>query len=149
MPFKRHGDRFARCWRTVRGVTLIELLIVVVIVAILAAIAYPNYRQYVQRSKRSEAMSALLRIATEQERYYLNENEYADKLTELGFDSDTFITGTETYSVSITNADAATYTAKASYQLTDEEAKKCNSFTIDARGKKLSEPDTDCWTSTR
>lgn len=135
--------------RHMRGVTLLELMIVVVIVAILATIAYPSYRQHVQRAKRIEAMSTLLHIATEQERYYLNNNIYATDLTGLGFNNATFTTESGTYQVSITSADANTYTAEADYQLTDEEAGKCNSFTIQASGEKGSAPNTDCWTSTR
>ena len=135
--------------RHARGITLIELMIVVVIVGILAAIAYPSYRQYVQRAKRTEAMSALLRIATEQERFYLNNNAYAPDLTGLGFDNATFTTDSGTYQVSITAADATSYTAQADYQLADEEEDKCNLFTIDATGDKGSGPRTDCWTSTQ
>ncbi|HEX2139287.1 MAG TPA: type IV pilin protein [Woeseiaceae bacterium] len=135
--------------RAIRGVTLLELMIVVVIIGILAAIAYPNYRQHVQRAKRTEAMSALLRIATEQERFYLNNNTYAGDLTGLGFDNATFTTETGTYLVSITAADANSYTAQAAYQIADAEAAKCNRFTINARGDKGSSPKNDCWTSTR
>jgi type IV pilus assembly protein PilE len=135
--------------KRIRGVTLLELMIVVVIVGILAAIAYPSYRQHVQRAKRSEAMSTLLRIATEQERFYLNSNTYTADLTELGFDNDPFTTATGTYEVDITFADANTYTAQADYQLSDEEEAKCNLFTIDAIGAKGSDPKLDCWTSTR
>jgi type IV pilus assembly protein PilE len=133
----------------IRGVTLLELMIVVVIIGILAAIAYPSYRQHVQRAKRTEAMSALLRIATEQERFYLNNNTYAGDLTDLGFDNDPFTTESGTYQVDITAADANSYTAQADYQIDDEEEAKCNLFTIEADGDKGSGPKTDCWTSTQ
>jgi type IV pilus assembly protein PilE len=133
-----------------RGVTLLELLIVVVIIGILAAIAYPSYRQYVQRSKRSEAMSALLQIATEQERFYLNSNTYTTDLTNLGFPvADDYPTGSGTYIVEVTAADADSYSATATYQNGDEEAGKCQTFTINALGEKTSTPRTDCWTNTR
>lgn len=135
--------------RKMRGVTLMELMIVMVIVGILATIAYPSYRQHVQRAKRTEAMSTLLQIATEQERYYLNNNTYAADLTDLGFASDPFLTQSGTYSIDITAADANTYTAQADYQLTDEEQGKCNLFTIVASGAKASDPQADCWISTR
>lgn len=132
--------------RRTRGITLIELMIVVVIVGILAAIAYPSYRQYVQRAKRTEAMSALLHIATEQERYYLSNNTYADDLTKLGFDSNPFTTDSGTYQVSIApGAGANTYTATATYLLTDEEAAKCSSFSINATGAKTAVGTADCW----
>ncbi|HZD52898.1 MAG TPA: type IV pilin protein [Woeseiaceae bacterium] len=136
-------------WKSIRGVTLIELLIVVVIIGILASIAYPSYRQHVQRAKRTEAMSALLQIATEQERYYLNNNTYTTDMTDLGFSADPFITEAGTYQVDVTAADANTYSAAATYQIDDEEKNKCLTFSIDAKGVKTSAPHADCWTSTR
>lgn len=135
--------------KRVRGITLLELMIVVVIIGILAAIAYPSYRQHVQRAKRIEAMSALLQIATNQERFYLSNNTYTTDMTQLGFDSDPYTTETGTYEVVVTAADANTYTAQADYLLADEEEAKCNLFTIDARGEKGSDPNDDCWTSTQ
>ena len=60
-----------------RGVTLIELIVVVVIIGILAAVAVPSYRQYVVRSQRTDAKEALLRLATAQEKFYLQNNRYA------------------------------------------------------------------------
>ncbi len=64
-----------------RGITLLELMIVVVIISILTAIAYPNYREYVTRAKRTEAKAALLQIATQQERFYLQNNTYTTDMT--------------------------------------------------------------------
>ena len=57
-----------------RGITLIELMVVVVIIGLMAVIAYPNYREFVARANRNEAKAALLRIATNQERFYLQIN---------------------------------------------------------------------------
>ncbi len=59
-----------------RGVTLIELVVVMVIVGILAAVAIPSYRSYVVRSQRSDAKDALLALATQQEKHYLQCNRY-------------------------------------------------------------------------
>lgn len=132
----------------IRGVTLLELMIVIVIIGILAAIAYPSYRQYVQRSKRTEAMSALLQIATEQERFYLNSNMYTNDMTQLGFDTDPFTTASGTYVVDMTAANANGYSATATYQLTDEEDARCSSFSIDATGAKTSVGTADCWSGT-
>lgn len=136
--------------KSIRGVTLIELLIVVVIVSILAAVAYPNYRAYVQKSKRNEAKAALLLIATNQERHYLNENTYTTDMTLLGFSAvGNVLTDSETYEIDVTAADADSFTAQATYQLADEEAAKCLTFTITATGAKTSGPLPDCWTRTQ
>lgn len=136
--------------RKMQGITLIELMIVVVIVAILAAISYPNYREYVARAKRNEAKAALLKAATNQERVYLNANQFSTDLTELGFSSNPYTTDTGTYEITVAAPNpAANFTVTATYQRTDGEAGKCRIFTIDGSGVKTSTPDTDCWERTR
>ncbi len=132
------------------GVTLTELMIVVLVLSIIITIAYPNYRQFAARAKRNEAKAALLQIATNQERFYLNNQRYSNDMTELGFNGiNNVITETGSYMIRITSADAAQYTADAVYQLPDDEAGKCGTFTIDSTGNKGSAPYTDCWTRTR
>lgn len=136
--------------RYMRGVTLIELMIVVVVVAILAAISYPSYREFMDRAKRSEAKAALLKIATNQERVYLQATEFTQDLKALGFTTTpNFTTDSGAYIITIPAADAANFTATATYQLGGAESLKCNVFTIDGRGVKTSDPDLDCWTRTR
>jgi type IV pilus assembly protein PilE len=136
--------------RYMHGITLIELMIVVVIVSILAAISYPSYREFTARAKRNEAKAALLQIAVNQERAYLQNNIFTADLTVLGFPSTpTFQTDTGSYVITIPAANAANFTATATYQLGGAEANKCNVFSIDGRGVKTSSPDTNCWTRTR
>ena len=134
-------------YRKIRGVTLLELLIVMVIVGIMAAVAYPSYRDYITRAKRTEAKTLLLEIAQNEERFYLQNNRYGD-MGDLGY-SDPKITDTESYSVTITANDANNFSATATYQKSDAEASKCDTFSIDGRGNKTSAPYTDCWTRTR
>jgi len=132
-----------------RGVTLLELMIVVVIVGILAAVAYPNYREFTARAKRNEARAALLQIATNQERFYLQNGTFTTNMNQLGFSADPFVTDSGTYSVQVNAADASNFTATATYLQADAEAGKCQTFQIDGRGIKSSAPDADCWTRTR
>lgn len=133
-----------------RGVTLIELMIVIVIISILAAVAYPSYRQYVTKAKRNEAKTALLQIATMQERFYLSNSTYTADMTKLGFPVATnFLTDSKSYRVSVTAATPATFSATATYQIADEEAGKCATFSINGTGSKTSTPFDDCWTNTR
>ena len=132
------------------GITLIELMIVVVVISILAAVAFPNYQEFSARAKRNEARAALLRLATNQERFYLNNNSFTQDLTALGFGS-TPIWTTETgyYTIQVTAADASNFSATATYLHGGTAATKCASFTIDGRGSHTSSPETNCWERTR
>ena len=64
------------------GYTLLELLVVLALIAILTASAMASYRGYVQRVNRIDASSALLRVASAQERYRLAHQHYAGSLSE-------------------------------------------------------------------
>ncbi len=133
-----------------RGITLIELMVVVLIISLLAAVSYPSYREFAARAKRNEARAALLQIATNQERQYLQNNTFTQDLTALGFSTTPlFTTATGSYVITIPAADAADFTATATYQLGGAEAAKCNVFTITGAGIRTSGPDADCWTRTR
>ena len=133
-----------------RGITLVELMVVVMIVGILGAIAFPNYQEFTARSKRTEARAALLQIAVNQERIYMNSNSFTTDLTTLGFaTTPKATTDTGYYEIEVTSADASDFTATATYLHSGSEADKCKTFTIDGRGNKSSGPDTDCWERTR
>ena len=122
----------------------------VVVISILAAVAYPNYQEFTARAKRNEARSALLRLAVNQERFYLNNNTFTQDLTSLGFGTTpTWTTETGYYTIQVTAANASNFAATATYLQGGSEAGKCLTFTIDGRGSKTSGPDTDCWTRTR
>ena len=140
----------AKLVHKMRGITLIELMIVVVIIGLMAVIAYPNYREFVARAKRNEAKAALLQIATNQERFYLQNNTYTCDMTRLGFSAAAgFVTESRTYTVDVTACNADNFTAQAVYNNADAEAGKCGSFQINGRNVKTSAPYTDCWTRTR
>jgi type IV pilus assembly protein PilE len=140
----------AKLMHTMRGITLIELMIVVVIIGFMAVIAYPNYREFAARAKRNEAKAALLQIATNQERFYLQNNTYTCLMTRLGFPvDDDFVTESGTYTVDVSQCDANNFVAQADYIPTDAESGKCSWFRINGRNVKQSAPYTDCWTRTR
>ena len=133
-----------------RGITLLELMIVVVIIGFLTAIAYPNYREFAARAKRNEAKAALLQIATNQERFYLQNNTYTCDMTRLGFaGAGPIVTESGTYTVDVTFCDSNNFIALADYIPNDAEAGKCNLFQISGRNVKTSDPYSDCWTRTR
>ena len=61
-----------------RGVTLLELMAVVVIIGVLGTLAVNSYRGYLLRTNRTEARMALLQIQANQEKFFLQNNRYAD-----------------------------------------------------------------------
>lgn len=135
--------------RRMHGVTLMELMIVVVIIGILAAVAYPNYREFAARAKRTEAKALLLEIAANQERYYLNANQFGT-LADLNYPADPIITDSGSYSVTVTANDASNFTVVATNILGGSEATRCATFTIDGRGAKTSTGSIgNCWVDQR
>lgn len=133
-----------------RGITLIELMIVVVVVSILAMVAFPNYQEFTARAKRNEARAALLQLATNQERFYLNNNTFTQDMIALGFSaSPIWTTDSGYYTVEVMAADATNFSATATYQHGGSEAAKCLTFTVDGRGLQTSLPDTNCWVRKR
>lgn len=153
------------------GFTLVELIVVMLIAAILAAIAIPSYSRYVLKSHRTDAKSALLDMASLEERYFSVNNAYSSTPSDLGYACTTpfasctpFLIGNGYYQITNIGAAAATaptgptsmgtpatYTITA--QATGNQAKdtECYQFTITSTGQQTSfnssmAPTTDCWT---
>ncbi|MBT8144696.1 MAG: prepilin-type N-terminal cleavage/methylation domain-containing protein [Gammaproteobacteria bacterium] len=129
------------------GVTLIELVITVTIISILAVIAVPSYQNQMRRSHRTDAMSALMRLAAEQEKFYFQNSRYAT-FAELGSPD----TERDWYTLSVTANDANTFTAVATAKTTGPQIddKPCRTFTITAAGLRTStdsdnNASTSCW----
>ncbi|UVE18493.1 prepilin-type N-terminal cleavage/methylation domain-containing protein [Pseudomonas sp. LS44] len=126
-----------------RGFTLIEMMITVAIIGILAAIAYPSYQEYVLRGNRTEGQALLNDAAARQERYYAQNNTYADTTAKLGYSSAN--SANTLYVLSISNASATAYTLTATAQRTDS---KCGNLSLNQAGTKGetgSGSATDCW----
>lgn len=67
------------------GFTLIELMIAVVVVAILLAIAVPSYQTYVRKARRTDAKTALLDLATREQRYFSVNNGFTASPQNLAY----------------------------------------------------------------
>lgn len=140
------GNRRSR----LAGVTLIELMIVVTILGTLTAIAVPAYRGYSERAQRTEGKSALLRLATQQDRWYLTNNTYTNDLTALGFPAG--CSENCVYTIDFTVApDTVGWTARArptagggTNNVDQTRDTACSWFTLSSTGARNAE-NTDCW----
>lgn len=70
--------------RKARGFSLLELMIGIVVVGILVSIAYPAYREQVNRARRADGQAALMNLANRMERYYSEQNTYANATVGTG-----------------------------------------------------------------
>lgn len=71
----------------ISGFTLVEVMVVVVILSLLVTIAFPGYLEHVRKGKRAEGRAALLKAAQLQERYFTDNNRYADSASNPSFQS--------------------------------------------------------------
>lgn len=137
------------------GVTLLELMLVVTLVAILAIIAVPSYERYSMRAHRTEAKSALLKVSTNEERYYLHNHAYTSNPSDLGFAGSKSENGTYTLAIAAKGGSLADgYTATATPTpgggtngVNMQQDTQCTSFSIDSTGVRSAAPDPngDCW----
>jgi type IV pilus assembly protein PilE len=124
-------------------------MIVLVIIGILLGISLPAYQGYVLRSHRADAQSALLDIASRQERFVAQNNTYTAEVsavTGLGLGR---ITSQEDY-YNMTVAACGTGTIATCYLITATAAGRqvndtdCLTITYDSAGVK-SGTTADCW----
>jgi type IV pilus assembly protein PilE len=134
-----------------RGFTLIELMITVAIVAILTTLAYPSYLTHIKKTRRAEAKTALLDLATRQERYFSVNNIYADTPIKLGFPGAAFpipilVSTRSYYNMSVTvGTPPSTYTVTATAQ-GDQATDACGNFTLNYLGQQSnSTAEVGCW----
>ena len=131
--------------RSQTGWTLIELMIVVVLASLILALSIPGYRQYVQRAHRSDATIQLMRVAAQQERFYLQNGTYASNaLLTLAPPAGLGFTGTSDrgdYSISVAPHAAGlavgyTVTAVPDAGGTQTDDSDCTAFSLNESGLK-------------
>ena len=71
--------------RSIAGFTLIELMITILVAGILVAIAVPAYTSQIRKSRRTEARTALLDLASREERFNSTNSAYTSSLASLGY----------------------------------------------------------------
>jgi type IV pilus assembly protein PilE len=146
-----------------RGFSLIELVVAMLIIAILASIAIPAYSNYVRKAHRTEAKSALLDIASLEERFFSTNNAYSALPSDMGFPVGTtipFPVGNSYYQITALGATTATAPANsasagtpATFTITatavNDQAKDlgCQTYTLTSTGLQTAtgSDSANCW----
>lgn len=140
--------------KCIKGFTLIELIIAVAIVGVLAAVAMPVYQSQIRKSRRTDAKTALLDLASRQERYMTTNNVYTNVPANLGY-SGSFPVAVPSstsynYGLSVTaiGSTTTTYTATA-IPNGDQVNDSCGTYTINELGVQgntgATIPTDQCW----
>jgi type IV pilus assembly protein PilE len=141
--------------RNSRGFTLIELMVVIAVIAVLANIALATYRNYILRANRTEGRMALLSIQVAQEKFFLQNNTYAQDIATtiaappagLGINLTAGgVTSGGNYTLSFSAVTPNSYTLQAvatGPQIKDTAA--CLTFTINDQGQRTPADSTGCW----
>ncbi|MFL6603320.1 MAG: type IV pilin protein [Steroidobacteraceae bacterium] len=137
------------------GFTLVELMVTIVVASILASIAVPSYMSQIRKSRRTEARTAVLDLATREERYFSVNNGYTANDVNLGYGAtNKAITNLKVasgyYTVTVTTPASATgqpgFLIKATAAGTQAKDTPCQTFTVDQTGAQTSTPSTTgCW----
>ncbi|MBX2839924.1 MAG: prepilin-type N-terminal cleavage/methylation domain-containing protein [Gammaproteobacteria bacterium] len=119
------------------GFTLIEVLIVIAIVGILLAFAVPSYQAFMTDARRSDALVVLQEVAGEQQKFFTENNRFANDLTELGYDA-AQASPEGHYTVTATTPVATSFVLTAAPVAGGPQAgdTECGSFTLDSAGVK-------------
>jgi type IV pilus assembly protein PilE len=140
------------------GFTLVELMITVVILSILVAIALPAYNSQVLRSHRTDAKTALLDLASREERYYSTANAYTNDQGKLAYGPagvpwpafPGLLVGNGYYQVFVQVFAAAppapaAYTITATAIGTQVNDTPCLTLSVNQLGQQLSTSGATCW----
>ena len=140
-----------------RGFTLIELMITLVVVAILAAVAYPLYEHQIEESRRTDARTALLELASREERYFATNNAYTQSTSALGYTAANWpvVIGGGYYEIAVTSVDNAanppTFLLTATAIGTQTDDSSCATFTVNSIGVQAAQDSSGgdststCW----
>lgn len=140
-----------------QGFTLIELMVTVAISAILATVAVSSYKSQVQKSRRTDAKSALLDLATREQKLYSLTNVYGANPADVGYPGTAWpqTVGSGYYQVSVTVVAAtasapATFTATATPVGSQATDSQCASFTVNNLGQQTAANsvgalNSSCW----
>jgi type IV pilus assembly protein PilE len=117
------------------GYSLIELLIVLLIMGILATAVLPSLQSHIRSARRNEAISHLLQLKIQQERFRLNHHSYAST-QQLVLPHNPY------YAFSVTGETASTFTLIATPLGTQRADSRCQTLSIN---QSMQQQPTECF----
>lgn len=123
--------------RRAAGFTLIELMVTIIIGAILMAIAGPAYMTQIRKSRRTEAKTAILDLASREERLYSTTNTYSADPVTLGYTAFGGAIGGGYYKLTVQAPTGAVPTFQVTATAINSQLKDtaCFTFVVDQTGK--------------
>ena len=103
-------------------------MIVVAVIALLAAVAMPAYFDSIRKSRRADAITALNKIAQEQERWRANNSTFTNALTSAGLNVANPSSGY--YSLGVAGNTSTAYVATATAAGAQASDAKCTTLTF-------------------
>ena len=123
------------------GFSLVELLIALSLVGLLVSFALPSYQKSVQKSRRSDAITTLLTIQLEQEKWRANHTTYAT-LADLGISN---VSKEGYYLVGLTANSATGYVLTATATNEQLNDSGCTTITLTVNGSSETTVPSACW----
>jgi type IV pilus assembly protein PilE len=124
--------------RRAAGFTLIELMVTIIIGAILISIAGPAYLTQIRKSRRTEAKTAILDLASREERLYSTTNTYSATPATLGYTAFGQAIGGGYFKLAVSAPTGATPTFSVTATAINSQLKDtaCAKFIVDQTGKQ-------------
>jgi type IV pilus assembly protein PilE len=127
--------------RRAAGFTLVELMVTIVIGAILVTVAVPSFLQQIRKSRRTDAKTAILDLASREERLFSTTNTYSADAPTMGYAAFGQPIGSGYYKLDVVAPAAAnppTFTITATAINSQTKDTQCATFTVTQTGQQKS-----------
>lgn len=130
----------AKVHAKIKGFTLLEIFVASAICIIITVPTFMGYKHFVTKARRLEANHVLLNLLSQAEQYYLQNNKYPEKLSELAIPTSQYYS----YDSKTCGAGCMEISATAVPGIFQAAEGECNVLTVNTHGDKKP-ANTRCW----